>query len=239
MEQQAVFDLGADGQPDVVTEQQKIGTAQCVNTPLSFMNCPTRRRARAYPCNWSGTGFSGVNYTPFNANPTANVARGDYAACVGDEADSNVTIDWEGPTSLSAGLALAAGDWQGYDTNGVIHLGSTVRLDDITDGTSNTYLLGEKYLVPQHYYNGNDGADNESMYTGCENDNDRTTYYNTPLQDHPGLLIYDCFGSAHATSCCFVFCDGSVHWISYAIDANTHHWLGNRHDGQTINLNNL
>ena len=41
-------------------------------------------------------------------------------------------------------------------------------------------MFGEKYLNPDYYYNGGDGADNETMYTGYDNDSHRTTFY-TPL----------------------------------------------------------
>ena len=37
---------------------------------------------------------------------------------------------------------------------GMSYLRSRVTMADITDGTSNTYMLGEKYLTPDNYYNG-------------------------------------------------------------------------------------
>ncbi len=42
------------------------------------------------------------------------------------------------------------------------------------------------------------------------------------------------FGSAHPTGCNFVFCDGSVHTISYNISNDIHARLCNRCDGKAI-----
>jgi hypothetical protein len=42
------------------------------------------------------------------------------------------------------------------------------------------------------------------------------------------------FGSAHATVCQFVFCDGSVHAMSYDTDPRLHGRLANTCHGETV-----
>ena len=109
----------------------------------------------------------------------------------------------------------------------------------ITDGASNTYMLGEKYLDVNYQLTGQDGGDNETAYNGYNVDLYRVTYNDngtawTPMQDQPGWYDYRRFGSAHANACAMAFCDGSVQWINYSIDPETHRRLGNRGDGLTI-----
>ena len=57
--------------------------------------------------------------------------------------------------------------------NGVVFGGSLISIRDVADGTSNTYLFGEKYLMPEHYTNGMNNGDNETMYIGSNNDVER------------------------------------------------------------------
>ena len=54
------------------------------------------------------------------------------------------------------------------------------------------------------------------------------------LRDCPGLFNYKSFGGPHPGGCQFVFCDGSVHSISFSIDEATHRRLGNRQDGEAL-----
>ena len=105
----------------------------------------------------------------------------------------------------------------------------------ITDGSSNTYMLGEKYLDQDYYMNGWDYSDNETLYSGFNNDIYRDTNPADPLmQDTPGSQNSRRFGSAHAIGCHMAFCDGSVQMIGYSIDPEIHRRLGNRQDGKPI-----
>ena len=267
LDQVSLYRLAGSDGTTATAGSQMAGAQVCIGTALPIMNCPSRRRAVAYPVNPS------MNFKPINAAlpPNLLVGRSDYAANAGNESDA--VLASTGPTNLSlssttaplGGLALANANWQSYyatfigyvpqstlvplqntgEPNGVIYFGSQVRKDDITDGSTNTFLLGEKFLNPNNYSNGADKGDSKSMYSGCSYDNERTTYgplngmTGTPtcIQDRaeiPQSMAYDMFGSAHVDSCCFAFCDGSVHWIKYNIDQTTYQSLGCRNDGLTV-----
>jgi len=52
------------------------------------------------------------------------------------------------------------------------------------------------------------------------------------MQDTRETISIGSFGSAHSGGANFVLADGSVHKISYTIDATIYRYLGNRRDGQ-------
>ena len=191
---------------------------QVVQQPLPIMNCPTRRRPSLYPYD--------MTQPPWNYNNVPLVAKTDYAINGGD---------WTCPGGPGP-ASLAQGDqptypWQNTSTaTGICYLRSTVTIDDVRDGASNTYCVGEKYRISKEV----DDGDDQGMYVGYDLDTTRWTEPDSPpLVDGPTYAPRR-FGSAHSGGCNFVFLDGSVHFIRYDIDEEVHRRLGNRRDGLTV-----
>jgi len=224
LEQQALHDMGL-GKTD--SEKMQI-LAQMSSTPVETFYCPSRRRAmayrkRSYTLADYGLGGSGQCY---NAANVAVHARSDY---VGNGGDTVVT--WgSGPPPAQAYAGQGFRDMSG--STGIFHQRSMITMAEVRDGASNTYLFGEKYLNPDHSLDGEDYGDDQSCWAGDDYDMQAWTRTDqTPMQDRPGYSQPWRFGSAHPAGWQVVFCDGSVHTISYAIDPETHRRLGNRKDG--------
>jgi hypothetical protein len=249
IEEQALFDLPGDAQKTVITQQQKDTAVTMQETPVSVYNCPSRRPAKAYQY-----GIADPNWLPKNSGTITKVARGDYAANAGDT--DTATSGWQtkgqetpDDTTDDKYLAPAPFDWlfPNYTTNepakwsdlnmqsGINFFGVDIKLKYITDGTSKTYMVGEKFLDADAYESDGtvNGGDNHSCYQGYDWDVNRWVDL-LPLRDTPGLNAYKQFGSAHPAAWQAVMCDGSVRSFSYDIDKFVHRHFGNRGDGQTI-----
>ena len=132
--------------------------------------------------------------------------------------------------------------------NGIVFCGSLIRPSDVTDGTSNTYLIGEKYCNPVFYETGGDAGDNEAALIGDNEDTSRwsiglapdlSTAIEIPMVDTEGYTSRRIFGSPHSDVFNMAFCDGSVQGISYTIDPKVHEYLGNRQDGMAVDPKKL
>jgi len=75
LEQETVHEFAADGEPDTITATQRAGARQMLETPLAFMNCPSRRSALAYPLLPYDSQSS-----YFNSEWPQTAARNDYLA---------------------------------------------------------------------------------------------------------------------------------------------------------------
>ena len=251
IEQQAIHDMGL-GEGTWNSAAKKAANLQRMAIPLGILHCPTRREPILFP--QTNHGAARGEYA--NAGSPSMVARTDYAGCGGTwPVNGGVGTYWNSfGGSVHAGPMtpeeVVKDDTSGIMTdrarktfaifankaNGIFFRGSMIRAVDVTDGTSCTFLLGEKYLNPYNYYDGMCMADNEHALMGENHDIIRGTTYGV-LQDTPRYESLYNFGSAHANGFHMAFCDGSVNLINYQIDQETRNKLGNRKDGCVIDAN--
>lgn len=186
-----------------------------------------------YPQAWTSTpGMKQCNVNSFD-----KLSRTDYAANGGDYA-GGLAWSWnpgdpsgQGNPSFTDAPGFAWPDKSAM--TGVIYATSTLRIAEIYDGTSNTYLLGEKSIDVDHYFDGEQYSDNNSAYGG--NDWDYARWGDRPpLPDRSGQWDDWAFGSAHDSGFHVALCDGSVRMVNYSIDPATHAHLCNRKDGYVI-----
>jgi prepilin-type N-terminal cleavage/methylation domain-containing protein len=232
-EEESVYTLGAGAAYGSTALQNAV--TQRVNTPVSFAICPTRRYVQLVTVGPYIQSLGSFRY----AAPTTLCVRGDYAINNGDTVRSAWPSDGSQPPAT-----VPQGDAQGFPWpspvgfDGISMVRSQVGLREVTDGTSKTYLIGEKYIDPNHYTDGQDLGDNECLFGGDDLDMNRWTgtagSYYPPLPDTPGVTAYYNYGSAHAGIWQAVFCDGSVHTIGFDIDPEVHHRLQNRQDGLVV-----
>ena len=244
MEQEPLYSLQA-GKTSSSTPTRAAAGAQLVSTPLAVFHCPSRRPAQNYPHWRSSQGY-------FTASGTPGVAKSDYAANGGDRNfypssgglwQSNCGNMDCGPASLPSDAELetfAQATNAATQPTGVVFVMSAITPASVLDGLSTTLLAGEKSVNPDFYTTLGSAGDNETMYVGVNAENIRAANSGTPaLQDRQGVDFHNAFGSAHAGQFATVRCDGSVHVLSYDIDATTYGRLANRRDGQAIDTSGL
>ncbi|MBU4273263.1 MAG: DUF1559 domain-containing protein [Planctomycetes bacterium] len=227
-EQEALHKLGAGA---TFQEKRNVYFPRREEAIMVIHCCPSRRPPAIYP-QWP--------HPYYNLTVPPLGFRSDYAGSAG-AAWSSIPPMHPGPNSLDQGDRMTPQQWLNMSTQtrdtGAIFLHSQVRLPDITDGTSNTYLLGERFINSDHYFDGLSPADNQVLDCGACFDTLRWTNndpYFKPTPDTSGLGQWFAFGSAHANGFHMALCDGSVQMINYSIDPETHRCLGNRKDGVTI-----
>jgi prepilin-type N-terminal cleavage/methylation domain-containing protein/prepilin-type processing-associated H-X9-DG protein len=148
----------------------------------------------------------------------------------------------------AATLGLVQGTWSRhawYSTSGVIYPNSQVKITDISDGTSNTLLLGETSSAIGRKLNAEGWGGIQPWtwgyyfyYTDAQGwlmiDNKVVTY---PIGYTGSYFANETpFTSNHTGGVNMVFCDGSVHFLSKTTDLTILQMLATRAGGEVFQL---
>lgn len=217
--------------------------AQKAQIPLFY--CPARRAPMISPANQNkGT------------NGGMEGATGDYACCDGDGRSRN-TRRARG-AMISANVVTEPPHPQGDDPPGTVlnppkykitSYRSRTNLVTITDGTSNTLLIGEKHVRPARFGRSSEdrayfsGVNYRTAQrsAGCTNPANpaagpckKGIRVLAPFSTFAGPNWSTIFGGPHPGICQFVFCDGSVRGIAVSIDPTNLRRLALRDDGLVV-----
>jgi prepilin-type N-terminal cleavage/methylation domain-containing protein len=222
-------------------QQQAAGMAR--NAGMAVFVCPTRRGLITFRTNVNNNGGRPLDY----ASPYFGPVSTDVMAAFNDPATYfGIIVPSEPP---AAGRAYSRDN--------------PVRVAQVTDGTSNTLLLGEKWLRPTRYLMG-DWMDDHNFSSSRDPDilriGDRAPVQDTnnnpgngqwvadgqnnpccewnrdPTNRTPSMRMATHFGGAHPGSMASLMADGSVRGISFNISTPVFSSVANKEDGGQVTL---
>ncbi|MEA1951255.1 MAG: DUF1559 domain-containing protein [Planctomycetota bacterium] len=140
------------------------------------------------------------------------------AGPVGDNIEGGGTYEWTSSANFDPACS-GGSDRRGFATQGVLYTDSTVKVRDITDGTSNTLAIGERFMGETSWVA---GISNRLTWP-C----DTAAYKNLEFALNAckkGSCSYmgnsRSFSSRHPGGVQFGLCDGSVRFIDDSTDLN-------------------
>jgi prepilin-type N-terminal cleavage/methylation domain-containing protein len=200
--------------------------ADVVQTNVEAYVCPSRRATPAISI--------GEPTQPID--PVQDGATGDYGGNAGDNAG------WDnGPSASKPAPNGVFVHGQMTTVGGLIQTFKyDINFASISDGLSNTILIGEK-AVDVSAVNHGGGEGDGPIYSGtavCYTARTGGAFAGTIAQSirlpPPGPGTYPIWGSFHPGVCQFTLCDGSVRQIVTTLDQNTLHRLSVRDDGKPV-----
>jgi prepilin-type N-terminal cleavage/methylation domain-containing protein len=225
----AVLDRRTGIEPDPHADEYRDEKLPLITTLVPMFICPSKRGAQLYPMA-SRHVYLANNLQGCDSRSKCVVARGDYRVNSGSIGAGDIM----GPSHHDY-----SGSWSknARNQNGISFQASMIRVTQVTDGTSRTAMVGEKFLHPDNYYSGEYTADDQCVFSGHDNDNNGYMADGRnripPRREESGVKHTDDrfrFGSAHAVGFNMAFCDGAVRLIEYGIDPDVFVLFGGRDD---------
>jgi len=222
---------------------QQQGAGMIRNAGLAVFVCPTRRGLITFKTNANNNGGRPLDY----ASPYFGPVTGDPLVSFNTPSTFFGIIVPSEPS--------AAGRPYSRD--------NPIRVAQVTDGTSNTLLLGEKWLRPSRYLMG-DWMDDHNFASSRDPDilrigdrapipdtnnnpgngtwvadgqnNPCCDWYRDPTTQSPSMRVASYFGGAHAGAMASLMADGSVRGISFNISTPVFSSVANKEDGGQVTL---
>ncbi|MFO0806328.1 MAG: DUF1559 domain-containing protein [Gemmataceae bacterium] len=174
------------------------------------------------------------------ARPEFVLSQGDFTSAGGGLTDYAASFGTAANFTNSNGAVIPVDPPQSKDSSGNLIYTSfrgQLNLLSISDGTSSTFLFGEKHVRPNSLRGKNEdrsvfGGQNNSVrrMAGIAANGDVRPL--SPANNQSGALANTTFGGPHPTVCQFVFCDGSVRGLALSTDLQTLTALATRAGGE-------
>jgi prepilin-type N-terminal cleavage/methylation domain-containing protein/prepilin-type processing-associated H-X9-DG protein len=201
-----------------------------IASPVQAFLCPSRRAVAVYPGSTAdGTPTGAPKNMTWNATQTANnlYAKSDYGFNGGGSVS---TV--RGPGGDCYENYPNCNDFEPLISNGIVGYRWGARMGQVTDGTSKTAMVVEKYLPEPHYTTGQHDGDDNTCFHGYDVDVGRG-FGVQPLQDsdyNKGANLKTleghgkvAAGGPHPGVVQVAYCDGSVH--SVGLDVEKYVWV--------------
>jgi prepilin-type N-terminal cleavage/methylation domain-containing protein len=219
------FELRYWDQPD---------NARMHNLPVYF--CPSRRDAASVGFTTGDTDSLGRYSGSYPGGMS------DYASCGGSNNSTGALMIGRATGITPSGDTVTDSFDQTPARTRIVKWRSQTDFASITDGTSNTFLVGEKFIRKASLNGRNedrsvfsgDNANNYRRLIGINGSDVRKLVSDIDADLTTWPLCNSSFGSHHPGICQFVMCDGSVRAIKVTLDTLTLQYLGQRSDGQVI-----
>jgi prepilin-type N-terminal cleavage/methylation domain-containing protein/prepilin-type processing-associated H-X9-DG protein len=179
-----------------------------------------------------------------NQNPSG-YGKTNYLACMGSDVGNGNYANWTVPNGSSENGILTQANDNNYTW--------AYNMSAVTDGTSNTVVLGEacgQTLQASLYFTGNPnnfpiwaGGNPNNQGQGRQHNYFRIMDVNYPLNstntatESAGATFMDrAFSSKHTGGGNFLLCDGSVRYVTNSVDPATYRAAGTRNGGEALSL---